>query len=29
MPGNFEVTFRLKQGTKVVGAGKVLVQVRD
>jgi hypothetical protein len=29
VPGNFEVAFRLKQGTKVVAAGKVMVQVRD
>jgi hypothetical protein len=29
VPGNFEVTFRLKQGTKIVAAGKVMVQVRD
>ena len=29
VPGNYEVTFRLKQGTKVVGAAKVTVQVRD
>lgn len=28
-PGNYEVTFRLKQGTKVVGAVKITVQVRD
>ena len=29
LPGNFDVAFRLKQGSKVVGAARVTVQVRD
>jgi hypothetical protein len=28
-PGTYEVTFRLKQGTRIVGAAKITVQVRD
>ena len=28
-PGTYDVTFRLKQGTKIVGAAKITIQVRD
>jgi hypothetical protein len=29
IPGTYEVAFRLKQGSKIVGAARVTVQVRD
>lgn len=29
IPGTYDVTFRLKQGTKIVGAAKITIQVRD
>jgi len=29
IPGTHDLTFRLKQGTKIVGAAKITIQVRD
>ncbi len=29
IPGTYDVTFRLKQGTKIMAAAKITVQVRD